>query len=248
VPSVERPEPPYLQVVRHLRDRILSGEIPEGEVIPSARKIAKEWGVAHATAAKVLGTLQAEGLVAGKPGVGTVVTARHRSTQERLTSVHRTGLIYPEGHYAKIRSAEMVTAPDYIAEALNIQPDSPVIRRQRTTYSAEDIPQSTSVSWFDGKLADQCPKLLVCDRIKNGTVGYIAEMTGRTLARAGHDALRATRASAEVANELQVSIDAPVLMVRNHWTDEANWVAEVGESISPENRWLFYYYEIESGK
>lgn len=249
MPDVDRPEPPYMQVARHFREQILSGAMADGDLVPSARKIATDWNIAHATAAKVLSTLRSEGLVEGKPGIGTVVTARtrHRSAQDRLTTVHRTGLIYPPGHYARIQSAEVTTAPDYVAEALNIDLGSSVIRRQRITYNADDQPESTSISWFDGALLESCPDLVVPERIRSGTINYIAENTGREL-RNGRDGKAAGSASHEVAAALNIEVGTPVMLGRNWWTDTSGWVAEFGESIAKEGRWAYYDYEIASDK
>ncbi|MBW0134243.1 TetR/AcrR family transcriptional regulator C-terminal domain-containing protein [Pseudonocardia abyssalis] len=60
-------------ITGELRRRILSGELAPGERVPSTRAITREWGVAIATASRVLAALQAEGLVRAVPGVGTVV-------------------------------------------------------------------------------------------------------------------------------------------------------------------------------
>jgi AcrR family transcriptional regulator len=68
-----RPGPPYLRIVDDIRRRIESGELRPGDLVPSARRITQEWGVAIATATKVLAALQQEGLVKAVPGVGTVV-------------------------------------------------------------------------------------------------------------------------------------------------------------------------------
>ncbi|GGX81235.1 GntR family transcriptional regulator [Streptomyces hiroshimensis] len=66
---------PYRRIAAELRARIASGEIRAGEKVPSVRRIAQEWGVATATAAKVLTVLREEGMVRAVPGVGTVVAA-----------------------------------------------------------------------------------------------------------------------------------------------------------------------------
>ncbi|MBZ6473638.1 GntR family transcriptional regulator [Streptomyces griseocarneus] len=68
-------DPPYRRIAAELRERIASGEVRAGEKVPSTRRIAQEWGVATATAAKVLAVLRQEGLVRAVPGVGTVVRA-----------------------------------------------------------------------------------------------------------------------------------------------------------------------------
>ena len=51
-PQLDRPPPPYLQIVEHYRDRIRDGRLGDGDRLPSTRQLAQEWRVAHATAAK----------------------------------------------------------------------------------------------------------------------------------------------------------------------------------------------------
>lgn len=66
-------EPPFAQIVAAIRRRIETGELGVGDRVPSTRQITKNWGVAMATATKVLTTLRQEGLVVARPGIGTVV-------------------------------------------------------------------------------------------------------------------------------------------------------------------------------
>lgn len=65
--------PRYGRIVEELRARIASGELPPGARVPSTREITRQWGVAMATATKVLTELRRQGLVRAVPGVGTVV-------------------------------------------------------------------------------------------------------------------------------------------------------------------------------
>jgi AcrR family transcriptional regulator len=67
------------RIVAELRQRIETGELAPGDRVPSTREITREWGVAMATATKVLTELRREGLVRAVPGVGTVVEAGKRS-------------------------------------------------------------------------------------------------------------------------------------------------------------------------
>lgn len=71
--------PPYLRIVDDVRRRIASGELRPGDQVPSARRIQRDWGVAIATATKVLATLRQEGLTMVRSGVGTVVAGPSRS-------------------------------------------------------------------------------------------------------------------------------------------------------------------------
>jgi DNA-binding transcriptional regulator YhcF (GntR family) len=66
-------DPPYLRIVAEIRRRIAAGELAPGDRVPSTRQLAREWGVALATATKALATLHREGLVRAQPRAGTVV-------------------------------------------------------------------------------------------------------------------------------------------------------------------------------
>lgn len=70
--------PRYSQIVAELRRRIETGELAPGDRVPSTREITRQWGVAMATATKVLSELRREGVVRAVPGVGTVVAAPSR--------------------------------------------------------------------------------------------------------------------------------------------------------------------------
>jgi DNA-binding transcriptional regulator YhcF (GntR family) len=65
--------PVYRVIAAELAARIAAGRPGPGERIPSTRQIMAEFGVAMATASKVIAHLRDEGLVQAKPGVGTVV-------------------------------------------------------------------------------------------------------------------------------------------------------------------------------
>ena len=66
--------PPYARIAAELRDQIERGELRPGQRVPSTREITGRWGVAMATATKVLAALRQDGLVHPVPGVGTVVS------------------------------------------------------------------------------------------------------------------------------------------------------------------------------
>ncbi|MFF2923507.1 GntR family transcriptional regulator [Streptomyces celluloflavus] len=77
---MDRPAPPpYRRIVDEIRRRIDAAELAPGDRVPSTRRITQEWGVAMATATKVLTTLRQEGLVRAVPGVGTVVAEPPRA-------------------------------------------------------------------------------------------------------------------------------------------------------------------------
>ncbi len=244
-PHIDRPVPPYLQILRAIRAQIAEGALRPGEAVPSERKIVADWGVSRATATKVLAALRAEDLVESIQGVGTVVreqsTAGH-SAFDRVVSIRRTGRIYPSNEHARIVVAELIDAPEPVAAALGLEQGAQAIRRQRITFR-DDTPVSASTSWFAGDLAQTSPKLLLTERLTEGTPAYIEATTGRKFA-AGRNQHSAKSATPEDAENLQVPVGAPVLAGRNWIYDVEGDVVEYGESITIEERWTSYDFSV----
>lgn len=232
---------PYQRVMAQYREMIEDGRLRPGEHLPSVREIAVEAGIAHATAAKVVAHLKAEGYVTTSTGAagGTVVAARAQSTGDYVRAIRATGKIYARGAYARITSAELVPAGEVPAAALGVEPGEQVVRRSRVTFASDGVPQSASVSYFAGTLAQVAPLLLVAERIEQGTPGYLAAQTGRVLG-ATREQVAAGTATEEQAAQLGVEPGSAVLLGRNWIHDEAGAVVEYGESVSVPGRWLTF--------
>ena len=76
MPDREGHIPPWMQVRDTLRQKILSGELASGAMVPSIVTIHQDYGIAKTTARKVLAALRDEGLIITTPGWGSFVAAR----------------------------------------------------------------------------------------------------------------------------------------------------------------------------
>jgi DNA-binding transcriptional regulator YhcF (GntR family) len=111
---VAQPDPPYLRIVTEIRRRIAAGELRPGDRVPSTRQIAREWGVAIATATRALTTLGQQGLVQAVPRVGTVVAARPpRPAPPKRTTRHHPAQAADQ----ELTQARIVNAAISIADA-----------------------------------------------------------------------------------------------------------------------------------
>lgn len=68
--------PIYAQIKEQIKEQILNGEIEEGEVLPSIRKLAKEVGVSVITTTRAYNDLETEGYIASMQGRGSVVLSK----------------------------------------------------------------------------------------------------------------------------------------------------------------------------
>lgn len=76
MPEREGHVPPWMQVRDALRERIASGELAPGAMVPSIVTIHQEYGIAKTTARKVLASLRDEGLIVTTPGWGSFVAGK----------------------------------------------------------------------------------------------------------------------------------------------------------------------------
>ncbi|MEU2870683.1 GntR family transcriptional regulator [Streptomyces olivoreticuli] len=244
-PEIARSLPPYMQVLAHLREQIVSGRLVEGDTVPSERQLAVDWGISRGTAAKVLNELRHEKLVTAKQGSGTVVASRaalHHSPSDRLRSAEATGRIYPPGHYAKILSAGLGAAPARVALALGIEEGDVVIRRQRVTYNESDAPVSASTSWFVSELGERVPQLLQVERVVGGTPKAIEEQAGWSW-QDGQDLVGARLATEEEADLLGIAeLPVALLVGYNSLFDAEGKVIEYGEYLTHGDRFTCYTY------
>jgi GntR family transcriptional regulator len=149
------------RVANALRDAMRSGQISAGEQFPMETQLADQLGVSRATLRDGLRILEAEGLVVRRGGVGTFATALAmpiRPGIERLYGV--TDLIRRDGYTPSSRDARIrteVAAPD-VAQALAIEPETPVIHVSRT-YLADDHPVIQCEDYFPKRLLPQADEL-----------------------------------------------------------------------------------------
>lgn len=65
--------PIYLQVARMIRDAVVAGDLPEGEAIPSVRRVSVEQGLNPQTVLNATRLLIDEGILEKRRGIGIFV-------------------------------------------------------------------------------------------------------------------------------------------------------------------------------
>jgi DNA-binding GntR family transcriptional regulator len=224
--KIERALPPYEQVAQHLRDRIKRKQLTPGDLIPSEREIAEEWGISRATATKAVATLRSQGLVESITGVGTKVVETQvvapeivtRSPRERYVHVDRRGRMRAEGEDVEIRTSPADRAPDNVYAALGMEAGGKVIKRSRITR-VEGIIVELSTSWFDHTIADDCELLLEKAPIEGGTTTYVAKRLGFHFISVFDD-VTSELADVNRAKQFGVQLPAALLVTRTTVIDE----------------------------
>ncbi len=159
---VARQNWPYKQVADGIAAQISSGEIRQGDRLPSLDAIAADWNVSHETAHRAVALLRSRKLVTTVPRTGSFAGApREVPGPQQLLA----GARFPDAGTLTVTAAEMIPAPEYVVPILGVTPYGPggaawVIRREQVSYDPDDAPLMLAVQWFPGSLADAVPELL----------------------------------------------------------------------------------------
>lgn len=71
-------EPIYHQIINQMKTHIVSGEMTEGERLPSIRQLAKDLRISTITTKKAYEELEAKKFIQSIPGKGTFVALQNR--------------------------------------------------------------------------------------------------------------------------------------------------------------------------
>jgi len=229
---------PYVQIVEHYRREIREGRLRDGDMLPSGREIAQEFGVSLATAAKVATGLQALGLVAPRPGAGTVITAgppptdRARGGPVLITLATRTPA--RPGDKAKVLDASLTEAPQDVAAQLGVDTFTQVVRRQQATSRDGNL-VALLTSWFPASMAETAPDLLTRIRLTEEIEVY--QPAG------GEDWITARPPTSAEAREFGIKRGHPVAVVHARRFDASGAVIEYAELVARGDTRIVYRYD-----
>jgi GntR family transcriptional regulator len=244
VPRVERPAPPFVQISDYLRDQIHNGTLAPGERLPSIAELAREWGVATATAAKAVTRLQVERAVWSDP-TGTFVSADERISRtpgERIRAARPARPGPGAGEKITVTAAEIITAPDYVAGLLQVDPGSDVIRREEIT-TRRGRPRMLAVDWIPAGNVMEAAELLDKRPIDGGPEHVITTITGRHITHAQDYLESRGLLDAREASALQAPIGSPCLAGTHVWSDEEGPLL-YGEWVLPAKVAVSYEYDV----
>lgn len=233
---------PYARIAAHYAELIASGELPPGSLLPSIKNLSEEWSVSTATAEKALRKLRNEGLVRGIHGIGTEVLdqpAPMSSGSQRQDRGHRTGSSWGSGEKSDSHEAAVVPAPADVAQALDIEPGSDVIRRRRVYRDRHGI-VAHSTSWIPVQYGKLIPQLTRSERLPGGTsLQLIASVTGRPISHR-IDTASARLLTAEDAQLLELDPSnppaEPAVVMTAKFIDSEGSVAEYGVDLGGPGR------------
>jgi GntR family transcriptional regulator len=207
--------PAYRRIERAIRSSIEAGGLKPGDIVTSERKLAQMHNVSLMTARQALVSLEREGLVERRRGVGTFVTAPKIQFNKLMSYTEQMGSrrLLP---VSRTLFAKIINDEEEAAARLSIPPKSPVLKLERLRQAAgEPFALETcylSAAQFSGILSAQLHMgslFNTLERVYGVELGYSDEEVD------------ATMADASMAELLAVPKREPLLRIRQviHSTD-----------------------------
>lgn len=128
------PMPLYFQVAQYLEVEIRAGRLATGSRLDNEIRIAENLGVSRPTVRAALRYLVDKGLLARRPGYGTVVTKEKVDRGVELTSLHDDLVKAGQHPSTRVLRNEVVEAPEGVAGALHIGTSDLVVFLERLRY------------------------------------------------------------------------------------------------------------------
>jgi GntR family transcriptional regulator len=228
-------QPLYVQIADSLLGRVESGELVAGDRLPPERELSEALGVNRLTLRRALRSLENQGLITRRPGLGTHVAAPKIERQAaRLVSFTRG--MQQRGFLpgTRLLSVEHVPAHAALAAVLQIATGAPVcvVRRRRSLNHEPVLLEQYTLP--DERFAD----LERRDLEGRSIYAILQEDFGVRIQRA-RQSLEPIVAGEYESEVLGVPLGAPLMLERRLSFDEHDRPVEHGRDLYRGDRFRF---------
>lgn len=201
--------PLYYQIYVLIRDKILSGNYPNGSLIPTEKQLEQTFNVSRITVKRALDELAKEGLVSRQRGRGTMVTfsAPVSSSLGNMDGLLEDMLNIVQETKVHILEFDYVTAAPHVTDALQLPPDA-IVQHAVRTRRKDDTPFSYVITYVPKDIGRSFKK----SDLKHHPILAMIEKAGVNIARA-RQTVTATLADGTTGPALDIGIGSPLLKV-----------------------------------
>ncbi|MPZ37753.1 MAG: GntR family transcriptional regulator [Rhizobiales bacterium] len=216
----------YLQLAGLFRRRIASGQWAIGQQIPTVEELVAECGVARATIRQALDLIEAEGLIERHRAKGTFVIARPQQQIWCEVATDWSGLLMSrDGAVIKVMSDKRGIQPSHIPHPIG-EP-APSYRHLRRLHSRDDAPFLVTELFVDERLSGRITDEAL---VTKTALRLLADIPGLQIKDA-RQTLTIGTADMEIAERLQLPLNAPVACVHRSVADQTGCLVFIGEGI-----------------
>lgn len=229
----------YLTIYGELKEEVLAGVYPVGELFPAEPVLQQRFHVSRITIRHAVQMLVDEGFLERMHGIGTIVVSQKESLQ--LQDL----LSFSKENKKKITAAKL----------LNF---SPSMAASPYVSSKLDLPKGATVSCIESlRLVDKeiigfqrvyCPDFIALTEEKiadpNVSLYQVFNELGYRVAKA-EETIESVIAGSQLAAYLEIQSDSPLLYVQRTTRDQENRFVEFAEFFYHGDRYQ-YHVELES--
>lgn len=214
--------PRHEQVAAWLREQIASCVLAPDAQLPSEHALCARFGVSRVTVRHALGTLEAEGLIVRRQGLGSFVRRPPVPTGlVRLTSFAEDAARAGFAATSQVTHLGPEPADERIAHALGVAPGTPITRLDRVRL-ADGLPVACDQTWLPPDVADRVAgRDLAAETLFDALAALGLPVTG------GHLRFDAVAAPRRVADALGLAPGTPAMRLSR-------------TSVGPDGRVLFF--------
>lgn len=230
--------PLHTQIAESLRLQIQNDAFKDKENLPSERELAERYAVSRMTVRQALQKLRHEGLIYHERGVGTFVNNRKIDVHTRNLNgfseeMQSLGLV-PS---SRVLTFKRELADEDVKQDLQLGTGAEVIYLERLRI-ADDEPMAFEKTYLPAYLF---PKLEDFDLTKNSLYQVLVENYDLQMHHA-EEVLEAASATKRVAEQLDIRVGAPVLVVHRVVFCETNQPIESAHTIYRADRYRATFY------
>lgn len=228
--------PFYHQLYEILRQNIVRGEWQPDDMLPSEVELMEQYNVSRITVRQALDELVNEGLIYRQRGRGTFVA--HPTVDQALTRIisftedmRQRGFIPG----TEILFSGLEPASPDVAAQLQLEPGTELVRLDRLRL-ADNEPMSIEESHLVHRY---CPGILQHNYVANPLRELLEQYYGIRLLRA-KQSIRAIAASRQVADQLFIPTNAPLLYIERISYSQQNIPIEFLRLYHRGDRYVLY--------
>ena len=231
--------PLYLRIQESLRAQIASGQLGEGDRLPSESELAEKFETTRGTVRQAMAQLTFEGLIIRRMGLGTFVAGepvesrieaeRPRSFEEQMEQMGKRVRFRLLGFDAEPASAA-------IATALKLPRGAPIYRLRRLRLVDGEV-----IGLEDRSMLERIGAALPASALTTRSAVAMAELALGTPLGGMTVSVGAIAARGEIARQLDVRSASAVLLRSHVFYDQAGEPILAGDSIYRGDKYRFTY-------
>ncbi|MBB4615065.1 GntR family transcriptional regulator [Novosphingobium taihuense] len=233
------PIPLYHQLEQDLKGRIGSGEFAPGQMLPTEEQMGHAYGVSRITVRRALESLDGQGLIQRRRGVGSFVAERSSAFHSvQLSGSLDAFLMTAYGLEPLLVSLEERVAPDEILAEFGLEPGGKLLRLELISRTKEG-PTAHSEFFFTPAMSG---KLTVDDIVGSEPIVRIVERKLGVRVGRATQIIEAAQAHGTTVKYLDLPEGTPVLGAQRKYYTTAGELVEVARQHYHPGR---YRYEVE---